>query len=349
MAFPIGAIFAGDPIGRYQETSQKGMKAVQEQLDEQAAALFGKSLQDLFQSAVPGASPLPPGGVQSVPTVGSGGRQQAPNPATAPSQPAAGAAPAGSAAPPTGQPPGSILPFKTGGRPEELLGPGRSQSTTGDVGKSPPGGGEGGQEPASQGPLTLQQVIQSIVKTGGPKVNPAVIAGAVQKYIPLMNAQSQQQAREMLNNYRENSIFARERGLDIRQQEADRRDQAEKDKVDHWRQLESDKAKTLDMAEQRFNLALQKQDIAGADREVAQITQLISQRRQDAFQLGIPFDPKQEAALYQQRDQLQQKANQLRAALARANQIRQQGGGTAGPVPPAAQSGGGDVPYAPPQ
>lgn len=360
MAFPIGAIFAGDPIGHFNEEQRKQAKSFQDQLDQEASSLFGKTLQDMFQSAVPGAGPVP-GGVPAVPAIGGQqGAAQAPAarpPAGAP--PAAGRTPAAPAGPG-----GSILPFPAGGAPPQLLGSGSPGGPPAGPAQPPSGpapgvvgtqGGQagGGQQPQATGPLTLQQVIQSVVKSAGPKANPAVIAAAVQKFMPLMNAQSQQQARELMLQLRETTVQQGQERLNIQRDREDRLKDEEKAKQERWQKSDNERAQRLNATLARFDAAVRKQSVDEARQQLAEYDKLISERTTMASQLGISFPPEEVQAMLKVRSELEAKVNAMRAQPPPTT-FNQRFGPPGSGVPPGPmrpQGGGADVgaPYAPPQ
>jgi hypothetical protein len=202
--FPFGAILSGDPMGSAQKATANKYALDKAEVDKEADAAFGRSLQALYQGigqqqqAGPPQAFQPQQTPQVAPQAGPGAPQGAPAPQ--PQQPMAaqipgaqpiagppGAPPqAGPAGPPQARPP-APAPKSPQGQPAPApsSGPPGPQSDKGGLGQK--GGGI----------LTLQQIIPAVQKAVGPNADPAVFAAAVNKYIPLMNATAQEQWKGM--------------------------------------------------------------------------------------------------------------------------------------------------------
>jgi hypothetical protein len=182
-----------------------------------------QQLQQLQGGGTQGATP-----VQTTPQLPSQGTQSpSPSPQVSP-QPA----------------PAPTSPPRMPGPPPGLgSGPSPGMGGGAPMGQSPGMGGGPMQQVAqgiqrSQGQLDWRTLVQAVVKSN-PGATPEVIAGAVNKLLPLMQADSLQQWRQIqaqlgvgrlyqgqerieeTGRYHDESIAARERGLDISQQRAD--------------------------------------------------------------------------------------------------------------------------------
>ena len=182
-------------------------------LKQQSEAAFGRTLQALSQSlgqqgqqgAPPGGMP-PPGPPPGMPQGPPPGMPQPGGPPPMQQQPGMMPPPQGmpppgppGGMPPQGPPPGPPMPQgqpPMGGPPQSPMGgpppgpPGMSMPQ----GQPPqPGGGQ--QFTPSSGPLDWRQVMQK-VQQANPGAPPQVLAGAVDKFLPLMNQVSQMQWRE---------------------------------------------------------------------------------------------------------------------------------------------------------
>src|SRR5574337_1828085 len=147
------------------------------QLQKASDQAFGRSLQ-LFNSPMPGAMPMAPApGQPSVPAAAPPGLTVPGGGMPGGGPPAPGAGPAGPGVPAAGAPGPS--PSMAGGMPPQ--------------GQPGQGGGQGGLDWR----LILQKVTQA-----NPGVPPQVIAGAVDRWMPLMNAAAQQQWREVAQQIR---------------------------------------------------------------------------------------------------------------------------------------------------
>jgi hypothetical protein len=113
----------------------------------------------------------------------------------------------------------------------------------------------------AQGQLTWQALVQGVVKAN-PGASPQVIAGAVQKLIPLMQADSLQQWRqiqaqlgagrlgESMYQHDQQNAFRQEQ-LGISQQNADTRGAAQQDTAEHRRETESQGQQHIEIAKGR--------------------------------------------------------------------------------------------------
>lgn len=59
MFFPLGAMIAGDPAGAYQQSRQRQQQVDLGDIGARADQVLGLSLQDYFQTALPGGAPMP--------------------------------------------------------------------------------------------------------------------------------------------------------------------------------------------------------------------------------------------------------------------------------------------------
>jgi hypothetical protein len=343
MPFPIGAIFSGDPMGAY----QKGKTGA---LDDQYSALAGKALQDMFQSQVPGAQPVPGApiqGVQGVQGLGQGGpggpQQVAGGPGQGPLPGGAGGGPQAGGGPGGGGnafgPGTTVTGVEVDGKPTQgpPIGVGGGGVTGGALTQGPQvqtqsfqrppvtqaggqqqgGQQQGGQQPLGQGPLTLQQAIQSVVKAAGPRANPQLIFGAVNKMLPALNAQGLQQYRDLSLQIRENQSAQGWQRLQNQQEEADRRDQRfkeqEADKVKHWGELEKKSAQNMQSNQEKFQNALRNRQVNEARGAIADYDRQTSQLISEAANLGKPLPPEKIDEIHKRRQQMVDQADALRA------------------------------------
>lgn len=210
----------------------------------------------------PGMGSWPPGADATLRSTPPMGPQNGPASLMSPVPTANQVTPAFGAVPPgqgQGQPPQvpgqmSPQPMMGQGGPPGGAPPGGPQGQPGAPGGAPPGGPSSApenqiQRPQAggrQGPLNLESVMRAVI-SANPGAPPAVIAAAVGRFTPLMNAQSQLQWREMSlmlreqalqqaqDRFDENQKRLREnagtrdrntnRGLDIRERGEDRRGQ----------------------------------------------------------------------------------------------------------------------------
>lgn len=320
----------GAAYGGFQQAESTDQDIQKKQLGNQEAMTdvagqqaFGKALQLLFQgSSQGGAPPQPPmPGQPSMPQGGPPGQQ--------PGMPPGGPMPGG---PPPGgmQPPGMGQPQ---GSPPGMPPPGGQPPMPGPGGPMPPQGGPpGGQPPGGQQPpgmqqgkpsLDLQSIIGAIVKSN-PGAPPQVIAAAVNRFVPLMNAQAQQQWKELSLQLREQAIMqsekykgiaAEQRGqaLDQGQQRADtgrqeserKREQVDKrlqqgdKRIDlETQRLEQQKLQkqiTTDMKMKQFQAQLdqaQARKDAAQTRNILQAMHLRAAELISAWGAGAKIDPK---------------------------------------------------------
>lgn len=176
-------------------------------LDRAGDVAFGKTLQ-AFGVQMPGQGSMqpPPQGQPPMPPQGPPPQTMAPGQPSMPMQ-HPGAAPPQS---PMGGPPGGQMPPSQGLPPQQMPQGG------------PPGAPPMGQPPQQQGgfapqqpgtgPLSWQTIAQKIAQAN-PGAPPEVIARAVNRAIPLMNAQSQQEWRQI----RTELDFVKEQGRNERQ------------------------------------------------------------------------------------------------------------------------------------
>ena len=238
----FAGVFGGNPAGSYQDSRKKQQGLDQGDVDAQAQAAAGNAYMGMFgQQQTPGAPPgqaqpgMPPqqhgiggllqGLLQKL--QGAGGGPQPPSMQPSPQQPMMPPPGPGGPQPMSpggGQPgmpqaavPGArpMMPPQ-GGPPQGGLvgspqGPGMGQQqppATAPMPGQPQGGmqPQGGQSP--QGQLTWQTVVQKVVQSNPGVKDPRVIAAAVDKFLPLMNQQTQQQWKEM-------SLMLRQQQVDL--------------------------------------------------------------------------------------------------------------------------------------
>jgi len=137
-----------------------------------------------------------------------------------------------------------------------------------------PGGAPQGQQ---QGPLTLEGVMQAMVRAN-PGAPPQVIAAGVNRFLPLMNAQSQQQWKEISLQLRqqslENAMTRFGTGEDRRERQGEERTQDRRTGLEIRRQGEerrgTESTSRQQTAQTRTDLATRRedrQDRQGASRE----------------------------------------------------------------------------------
>jgi hypothetical protein len=163
-------------------------------------------------------------------------------------------------------------PQQQGGMPGAQPMPGGSPQG----GQPPQGGGQqqqGGGQQQQGGPLTLQAVLGSVIKAAGPNPNPHQVMAAVSKLLPLMNAQSQEQTRQMM--------------LQMRQGQLDQGAQ----RLQEQQTKEQTREKEFDTKEQRYNA----QNIVRNDQQVKKL-----QLQADSLKQRI-IDNKDKSALGQWR------------------------------------------------
>lgn len=209
MAFGFGGIagaIAGDPTQAYQKSRERYVDLASTDALGNFVGMFGNQ----NMPAQPGGMPIP--GTQSPPGLQAGSSSPsgpAGGPATPPASPGL---PAGQSQPPApvpgARPMGSILPggaqiVGAGGQG----GPPVAQSTPPAPGVPPPqpqasgpptgqGQPQGGQPPAYGG-MSLQQLMAGIARSNPNQRDPAVLAAAVMKAMPLLNAQGREDALAM--------------------------------------------------------------------------------------------------------------------------------------------------------
>jgi hypothetical protein len=219
-------VAGGVPQG-YQQTTQNQQQIQQNALNQAGQQLFGQTAQQMFGQAVPGAQPMMQPGQGPQPQqpqqqvnpiqalmqrVAQAGQGQPPQ-----MQPGQGPQPS-QGMPPQGMPQGGQPPMQQsavpGAQPMRPPMPPQGQAPMappmGQGGmppqpqmppQQPPQGQQGGAPQGGQ--LSLQSVMQNVVRTAqqsnDPNMkNPAVIAAAINQFMPLMNAQAQQDWRMAL-------------------------------------------------------------------------------------------------------------------------------------------------------
>lgn len=285
---------------------------------QQGDALAAAALQQLMQgnAQVPGATPMPGGQQppQGMPGPTSPGGGMPPQQGSPP-QPQGGMPPSPQGQP-QGQNPIQMLMQKLGGlvqnRPQQGGGqppqmqqqgaPQQPQQQGGMPGAQPmPGGSpQGGQPPQGGGqqqqggPLTLQAVLGSVIKAAGPNPNPHQVMAAVSKLLPLMNAQSQEQTRQMMLQMRQGQLDQGQQRIDQGSQRLDqgqqRVDQGAQ-RLQEQKTKEQTREKEFDTKEQRYNA----QNIVRNDQQVKKL-----QLQADSLKQRI-IDNKDKSALGQWR------------------------------------------------
>jgi hypothetical protein len=179
----LAGFIAGNPIQAYQQTVGRDQQLAQGNVDAQAQAAAGRAYMGMFgQQQTPGQ--MPPqqqagGLLQSLLSRLQGGGAQPQRPMMPPPGPGAGQGPGG---PAPGMPQPSAVP---GARPMPQQGaPGM-----------PPAGPPAGGQPQGQGSLDWRTIVQGVVRANPQVRDPRVIAAAVDRFLPLMNQQAQQEWR----------------------------------------------------------------------------------------------------------------------------------------------------------
>jgi hypothetical protein len=237
-----------DIAGSFEEGAQGEQKRQQTNVDMAGQAAFGRTLQ-LLSSQVQGAQqpqggmpqgmqPPSPGGLGGL--QGLGGQQQPPM------------------MPPQGQPgmpPGGQMP---GGVPPQMQRPpmpgGQQPQPQQPMGGVPGGGGmpQGGQmmpqgmpgQPPGgvQRPSLNWQVVMQKVQQANPGAPPQVLAAAVDRFLPLMNAESQQQWRQVSEQLRAQQL-----------EQGEQRVEQGQDRVEQGRQNLSEREREFDTREARLS------------------------------------------------------------------------------------------------
>jgi hypothetical protein len=203
-------------------------------LKQQADAAFGRTLQALSQNQPPQGQQGPP---PQMPPQGGMPPQQGIGGLSAMSPPQGGPQAGPPGAPPGAPPPGMAPGQPPGGPP--MMPPQRPPMPQGMPPGPQPGGGQPGmpqpQMPPQQAPMGGQMPPQGMPPMGGqpqggapqldwrtvlqkvqqanPGAPPAVLAGAVDRFTPLMNQQAQQQWKEISMQMRETSLNMQEQRL----------------------------------------------------------------------------------------------------------------------------------------
>lgn len=241
---------------------------------------LGGLLQGLLQKLQGAGGGQQPPGMQPSPS--------APMPAQQPMMP-----PPGPGGPPGGMPQAPMQSAAVpGARPMQMSGAPAPQPQQGSVGSPGPGmavmppssasmpgqpQGAPGAPQGQPGAITWQSVVQSVVKANPGVKDPRVIAAAVDKFLPLMNQQTQQQWKEMSLMLRQQQVNLGEQRLqqqgDLGQQRVDvskdreagieKRSGRREDRLERAQVLKQDQQHSmLEMQEKR----LQSQIAANKDR-----------------------------------------------------------------------------------
>jgi hypothetical protein len=165
--------------------------------------------------------------------------------------------------------------------------------------------------------LTLQQAVQSIVKAAGPKANPQLIMGALQKMLPALNAQGIQQYRELSLGIREQSVMQSGQRLQQQQSQFDEREQRlreqEADKTKRWETLDKQRAQNMQLNQDKFQNALRNKQVSEARGAIADYDRQTSQFISEAANLGKPLPPEAIDAIHKRRQKMVDQADALRA------------------------------------
>lgn len=240
--------------GTYADNQLKNFQVQEAQNELAGGSLAGAALQLLAGGGQPPAAPMPgqasapgsPGGAPPPP----GAYNLQGGPTQPPMMPGRPQAPAPQAAPgaPAGRPP---APMPAGGMPAQAPSaarPGQPPAPTG--------------QPQGQPTLDLQTIINAVVKASGGKASPAVIAAAVNKFLPLMNAQAQQQWREMSLALREQQLTNLEQYRQTQQSGVQGRFDTREERLNRQFDMNTNlKMRRLDQLDQQYKLALQRNDL----------------------------------------------------------------------------------------
>jgi hypothetical protein len=177
-------------------------------------------------------------------------------------------------------------------------------------------GGQQQQQQLGQGPLTLQQAVQSIVKAAGPRANPQVVMGALQKMLPALNAQGIQQYREMSLGIREQGVMNAQQRMQAQQDHYDKLEEdkkaAAKQKQENFERKDKEHVEQQQRIDRTAQDAMRTRNQADLDRAVSQQDRLFSERINAYSNAGLPFPPAEQKAMLDKRDQLRAAADEMR-------------------------------------
>lgn len=264
-------------FGGFQRSFAQGRQAQQQietgDVDAAAQTAAGNALVGMFGSQstpgqMPGGQPgMPPQGQPGMPP--GGGMPPRPGPPQGPP----GAPPMGQAGPAPqqgnmlatllqrlrggaggGPPPAQAMPP---GPPQQGAVPGAQPMQPPPGGQPPMGGppggqqGQGGLPSGGQGPqLGWQQIVQGVIKSNPGVKDPRVIAAAVDRFLPLMNQQTQQQWKEV--------------SMQLRQSQMDLQEQRIRMQEDQGQQKIDQAGKRIDQGDKRLDQGDKKIDQAGS-------------------------------------------------------------------------------------
>ena len=237
----LAGFIAGNPTQAYQQSRLGAQKVQQGDIDAQAQAAAGNA----YQAMIPGAQPMTPtqqqgqGLLQTIlQRLQGGGPSSSPSVQPSPG-PGMGQGPGGPM--PGGSPPSAVPGARPMQPPQMGMGGPSPQPPSPGMGQPPPGGptmpGQPPQQMGGQGGgLTWQGIVQQVVRANPGVKDPRVIAAAVDRFIPIMNAQSLQEWRQNSAQWRgfnaetgrERADTSREQGEQRIQQGERRLDQSEK-------------------------------------------------------------------------------------------------------------------------
>jgi hypothetical protein len=257
------------------KTQQDLMKLIQAKNVLAGDQAYGKSLPGMFNQQVPGSQPMPQmqqGG--GMPPQGGGQPPMGPQAQRPPMAPMQQPGQPQMRAPPQMMPQG-------GGQPPMQGGGGMQPGGQQQGGMQAPQGQQ--QQPA--GPLTWQQIVQT-VQRNNPGIKPEALGAAVDRYMPMMNQQSQMEWKQVMMQQRQ---------------------QMETGRNDRFQQGEQDKSQRQAVTQGGQN---QRQQVAEGGRDA----------RAGAKEKGIQgrFDARQDKAVQQLAMQRQKLEQQIAATKDRS-------------------------------
>lgn len=251
MFFPLAAL-SGAGEG-FDTGALNAQKIRQNQVDAAGQAAAGNALMALFNSPIPGAQPIQPAAMA-----------QPRPPVQASMQPAipGGQAPM-PASRPAAAPQMSTLP---GAQPMASAPPASMTMPSGGMPGGPPLGAQ--QQPGgSLHMLDWRTVIQSVVKANPGVKDPRVIAAAVDRFMPIMNSQSQQEWRAVSLQLREQSEQIARQRLEMQQSQGQQRIDTANQRADIQREQGETR---LAQGQQRIDTANKREARLASSAEVRQ-------------------------------------------------------------------------------
>ena len=242
--------------------------------DKAALALLGQTFQGMTLPQPGGGAPPGAGGpvMAGGPPGPPGAPPGAPPVSPMPGQPT----PPGLSPPPVPGGPPPTIQGQRGVLPPGWLGGGSAAAPTGGMGGAPAvPGGPAGAGPATPGgvqaPMSWQDLATRIVQAN-PKAPPDVIAAAITKAMPLLNADSQQQWRQIQAYLAQERVDQAGRSLDertryheseegLRQQNLDLRKESAQSKSENAAQQREEARRRLDQGGDRLDQAARKSEM----------------------------------------------------------------------------------------